>query len=188
MNSKVIIVSAPSGAGKTTVVKHLLKVFPQFEFSVSACNRNKRENEINGVDYFFITTDEFRNKTINDEFIEWEEVYENCFYGTLRSEINRIWKNEHIVIFDVDVKGGINLKHIFGENALSIFISPPDLKTLELRLQQRLTEDDKSIKKRIAKASFEMQFSNKFDKTLINNDLNETLLSAETIIKEWLNK
>ena len=188
MSEKVVIISAPSGAGKTTVVKHLLKVFPQFEFSISACNREKRENEVNGVDYYFISTEEFRNKLSNNEFVEWEEVYENSFYGTLRSEVERIWKKGNIVIFDVDVKGGINLKRIFGNKALSIFISPPDLKTLEQRLRQRSTEDEKSIEKRVAKASLEMQFANNFDKVLINNSLNETLLTAETLIKEWLKK
>ncbi len=188
MTEKVIIISAPSGAGKTTVVKHLLKKFPQFEFSISACNRNKRENEVNGIDYFFISTDEFRNKTINNEFIEWEEVYENCFYGTLRSEIQRIWLKGNIVVFDVDVKGGINLKRVFGNKALSIFISPPDLKTLEQRLKKRSTEDEKSIEKRVAKASLEMQFADSFDKILINNDLKETLVTAEKWIEEWIEK
>lgn len=187
MSEKVIIISAPSGAGKTTVVKHLLKVFPQFEFSISACNREKRENEVNGVDYYFISTDEFRKKTINNEFVEWEEVYENCFYGTLRSEVERIWKKGNIVIFDVDVKGGINLKRIFGSKALSIFISPPDIKTLENRLRTRLTENEESIKKRVEKAELEMLFAKNFDKILINADLEITFKKVENLIKDWTN-
>jgi len=188
MNKKVIIVSAPSGAGKTTIVKHLLNKFNQLEFSISACTRQKRENETNGIDYYFISIEEFREKTKYDQFVEWEEVYENCFYGTLRSELDRIWNKNHIVIFDVDVKGGINLKRIFGDKAISIFVSPPNLETLKQRLIQRSTDDKKSIEKRIEKAEFEMQFANKFDKILVNNELTQTLLNADEIVNEWIKK
>ncbi|MBI5538815.1 MAG: guanylate kinase [Bacteroidia bacterium] len=186
MVGKVIIFSAPSGAGKTTVVKHLLNIFPQLEFSISATSRKIRGNEIHGKDYFYISADEFRDKINNQDFIEWEEVYENCYYGTLRSEIHRIWTKGNVVVFDVDVKGGMNLKRVFGDNALSIFISPPSLQILEERLRARSTDDEESIIKRINKAGLEMNFSGHFDKTLLNNDLQNTLKIAENWIKEWI--
>jgi guanylate kinase len=186
MEGKVIIFSAPSGAGKTTIVKHILNLYPEMEFSISACSREKRPNETDGKDYFFISADEFRNKIEKGEFVEWEEVYEGCYYGTLRSELSRIWKIGHVVVFDVDVKGGINLKRIFGEKALSVFISPPDLETLEQRLRNRSTDSEESLNKRLNKASWEMQFSNSFDKILFNKDLKETLAEAERLVKEWI--
>jgi len=187
MEGKIIIFSAPSGAGKTTIVKHILSIFPEMEFSISACSRLKRPNEIDGKDYFFITAEEFRIKIDNGEFVEWEEVYENCYYGTLRSELGRIWKSGHIVVFDVDVKGGINLKRIFGDNAISIFISPPDLKTLEQRLRNRATDSEESLKKRIEKATWEMEFASKFDKLIVNNELTKTFQETEQIVKAWIN-
>ena len=186
MIEKVIIFSAPSGAGKTTVVNHLLNVFPQLEFSVSVCSRQKRENEIHGKDYFYVSADEFRLKIKNQEFIEWEEVYKGCYYGTLRSELQRIWQKANIAVFDVDVKGGMNLKRIFGYKALSIFISPPNLIILEQRLRSRSTDTEESIQKRINKASLEMQFANQFDKILLNKDLKTTIETAEKWVKEWI--
>ena len=187
MEGKVIIFSAPSGAGKTTVVKHILSLYSEMEFSVSACSRPKRPNEMDGKDYFFITAEEFRVKIEKGEFLEWEEVYENCFYGTLRSELSRIWKSVHVVVFDVDVKGGINLKRIFGDNAMSVFISPPDLETLEQRLRNRSTDSEESLQKRLNKAGWEMQFSSQFDKIIVNNELSKTYQEAEQIVKEWIN-
>lgn len=186
MIGKVIIFSAPSGAGKTTVVKHLLNVFPQLEFSVSATSRLIRGSETNGKDYFYISAEEFRTKIDNQQFLEWEEVYENCYYGTLRSELQRIWQKGNIVLFDVDVKGGMNLKRIFGDNALAIFISPPSLEILEERLRARSTDNEESIVKRVNKASLEMHFSGHFDKILLNNDLSETLKIAEDWVKEFI--
>ncbi len=186
MEGKVIIFSAPSGAGKTTIVKHILSLFPEMEFSVSACSREKRPNETDGKDYFFISAEEFRKKIDNGEFVEWEEVYESCYYGTLRSELGRIWKSGHIVVFDVDVKGGINLKRIFGDKAMSVFISPPDLETLEQRLRNRSTDSEESLNKRLNKASWEMQFSNSFDKIILNKELPDTFKEAEEIIKKWI--
>lgn len=188
MEGKVIIFSAPSGAGKTTIVKHILNIFPEIEFSVSACSRPKRPGEINGKDYFFISVEEFRVKINNGEFVEWEEVYENCFYGTLKSELCRIWKSGHIVVFDVDVKGGINLKRIFGDKAFSVFISPPDLETLENRLRNRSTDSEESLNKRLNKAGWEMQFSSGFDTILMNKELPVTLKEAEEIVKEYILK
>ncbi len=186
MIGKVIIFSAPSGAGKTTVVKHLLNAFPQLEFSVSATSRQIRGNETNGKDYFYISAEEFRTKIENQEFIEWEEVYEGCYYGTLRSELKRIWQKENIVVFDVDVKGGMNLKRILGDNALAIFINPPSLEILEERLRARSTDNEESIIRRVNKAGLEMHFSGHFDKVLLNDDLNETLKTAENWVKEFI--
>ncbi len=186
MIGKVIIFSAPSGAGKTTVVKHLLNVFPNLEFSISATSRNKRNNETNGEDYYFVSTEEFKEKIANQEFVEWEEVYEDCYYGTLRSELKRIWEKGNIVVFDVDVKGGMNLKRVFGNNAISIFISPPNLQVLEDRLRARSTDNEEAIVRRVNKASLEIHFAGHFDKTLYNNELKETLNNAENIIKDWI--
>ena len=188
MEGKVIIFSAPSGAGKTTVVKHILSKFPELEFSISACSREKRPTEIDGKDYHFVSTEEFRNKINNGEFVEWEEVYEGCFYGTLRSELSRIWKSRHIVVFDVDVKGGMNLKRIFGDNAMAVFISPPDLETLEQRLINRSTESEESLIKRLNKASWEMQFANQFDKIIISNELDNTYRETENVVAQWIKK
>lgn len=188
MEGKVIIVSAPSGAGKTTVVKHLLSRIPSLEFSISACSRAKRANEADGKDYYFITADEFRQKIGKGDFLEWEEVYENSFYGTLRSEIERIWKKGNHIIFDVDVKGGMNLKKHFGNRALAVFIKPPSIKILEQRLRNRSTDSEESLKKRLAKAAYEMTFSKEFDQTIINADLNRTLARSEKIVNNFLNK
>ena len=186
-NNKVIIVSAPSGAGKTTLVKHLLESFPQLEFSISATSRKPRQNEKDGIDYYFISVDEFKKKINNNEFIEWEEVYPNCYYGTLKSEIHRIWEKNKVVLFDVDVKGGINLKKIFNNNAISIFIAPPDLKTLEKRLINRGTETNESIKTRLEKASYEMNFKDKFDYIIINDNLDTAKQEIYSIVYYWLN-
>ena len=168
---KAIIFSAPSGAGKTTIVKSLLEKELPLLFSISACSRNRRPNEINGKDYHFLTVDDFKSKITNNAFIEWEEVYENNYYGTLKSEIERIWNSHQHVVFDVDVVGGLNLKRHFGDNALAIFIEPPSLDVLFKRLKNRATENEKSLNKRIEKATHEMKFSSSFDLIIINDKL-----------------
>ncbi len=156
MSGKLVIFSAPSGAGKTTIVKHLLATNPNLGFSISACTRDKRgRNEVHGKDYYFLTPDEFKKKLDNDEFVEWQEVYVGAFYGTLKSEVERIWSLGKTVIFDVDVKGGINIKKLYGDNALAIFVEPPSIEELERRLRSRETENDESISKRMFKVNFE---------------------------------
>jgi len=188
MQKKLIIFSAPSGAGKTTIVKHLLKQNDKLGFSVSACSRAKRENETDGKDYCFLTVNDFKNKIKNDEFVEWEEVYKNNFYGTLKSEIERIWANGKTVLFDVDVVGGLNLKNIYGEKALAVFVMPPSLKSLEKRLKQRKTETSESIARRIKKAKEELKTAPQFDVVIKNSDLKKTLIEAEKIVAKFLAK
>ena len=168
---KAIIVSAPSGAGKTTIVHRLLEMNLKLEFSVSATSRPKRGEEIDKQDYYFLSADEFRNKIKNNEFLEWEEVYPDQFYGTLKSEVARIWEKGNHVIFDVDVIGGLNLKEFFNEKALAIFIMPPNQETLENRLRSRKTETEEKIQMRIAKAGQEITKAKEFDKVVVNDDL-----------------
>jgi len=187
-SGKAIIFSAPSGAGKTTVVKHIINQIPELSFSISACSRNRRKNEINGVDYYFLDVNEFKKKINADEFIEWEEVYKDNFYGTLKSEITKIWNLNKHVIFDVDVVGGISLKKYFSESALSIFIEPPSIAILEQRLKSRNTDSLDAIKTRVKKAKEELEYKKSFDQCLINDNLNTTLVNAENIIKEFLQK
>lgn len=183
---KLIIFSAPSGAGKTTIVHHLLNVLPYLEFSISACSRPMRKGEQNGVDYYFLTVDEFKQKITNGEFIEWEEVYTNNFYGTLKSEVQRIWKNNRHAIFDVDVEGGLNLKKQFGEKALAVFVMPPSIQSLEQRLKQRETETPESIARRVGKAAIELKLAEQFDKIILNDDLGKALAEAEKIVGEFI--
>lgn len=186
---KIIIFSAPSGAGKTTLVRHILSVFPeQVSFSISACTRNKRDYEIDGKDYYFLSFDTFKEKINNNEFVEWQEVYKNSFYGTLKTEVERIWASKKHVIFDVDVKGGLSLKDFFKERALSIFISPPSLEELEKRLRERKTETEESLKKRIDKFQYEVTFQEKFDKVIINNYLKNAMVEAETLLKNFIDQ
>lgn len=184
---KAIIVSAPSGAGKTTIVKYLLKAIPELAFSISACSRSKREGEINGKDYYFLPLDEFKRRIENDAFIEWQEVYPGSFYGTLKSEIERIWKEGKVPIFEVDIVGGLNLKNYFREQALSIFIKPPAFEDLEKRLRIRNTESDADILKRITKAEFELTFAGKFDRILLNDEISAASLKATELITAFLN-
>lgn len=187
MEGKLIIFSAPSGAGKTTIVHHLLDKFPdQLEFSVSATSRPIRKDEAEGVDYYFITVDEFKKKITAGEFVEWEEVYKDNFYGTLKREIERIWRKGKHVIFDVDVKGGLNLKKQFGKNAISVFVMPPSIQSLEERLRKRESETPESIARRIAKAGEELKTAPQFDKILLNENLETAFANAETIVKEFL--
>lgn len=189
MPGKAFIFSAPSGSGKTTLVKHLLDNNPDLGFSISASTRDKRgRKEVQGKDYYFLTPEEFKTKIDNDEFIEWEEVYEGNFYGTLKSEIQRIWDSGKNVIFDVDVKGGLNLKKYFGDKALSIFVKVPSLEILEKRLSDRGTETKDSLSRRLFKAKFEMSFQDKFDVILVNEDLDTSLQQAQHLYDTFCNK
>jgi guanylate kinase len=184
---KLIIFSAPSGAGKTTIVHHLLDTFPEaLEFSVSACSRAKRAGETEGVDYYFLGLEEFKHKISMDEFVEWEEVYKDNFYGTLQMEIERIWRKGKCVIFDVDVNGGLNLKNLFREKALAIFVMPPSVQHLEERLKKRETETPESIARRIGKAAEEINKSKAFDKVILNDELHKAFAEAEHVAKEFL--
>ena len=186
-NGKAIIFSAPSGSGKTTIVKHLLDINPKLGFSISACTRDKRgRNEKNGKDYFFLTPQDFKKKIDEDEFIEWEEVYAGNFYGTLKSEIERIWSEGRHVIFDVDVKGGLNLKKYFGDKALAVFVKVPSLDVLKSRLTDRNTESEDSLSRRVFKARFEMGFEDQFDVTLVNEALEESLAKAEKLVDTFI--
>jgi len=185
---KLLIFSAPSGAGKSTIVNHLLNVYDNLAFSVSATSRKKRKGEKDGEHYHFLSAEIFKQKIDNNEFIEWEEVYHNQFYGTLKSEVERLWAQDKIVIFDIDVIGGLNLKKLFPNNSLSIYVKPPSIDILKQRLKQRNTEDAESFKKRIEKAEFEMTFANKFDKILINDNLETAKQEAEEIIAAFINK
>lgn len=186
---RMIIFSAPSGAGKTTIVREMLKQEDlKLEFSISACSREKRKNERDGIDYHFLTAEEFRKKIDNQEFIEWEQVYENQFYGTLKSEIERIWTKGKNVVFDVDVVGGMNIKKQYGNKALSIFIKPPSIDVLKQRLKKRKTESEETLKKRTDKAEWEMTFAEKFDIVIINDDLQIAIEETLAEIKKFLLK
>lgn len=183
---KLIIFSAPSGAGKTTIVKEMLKQFPELEFSITATTRAKRPNEINGVDYYFISPDDFKMKIQTNEFIEWEEVYKDQYYGTLKSELKRIFSNNHHVVFDIDVYGGLNIKKQYNDQALAIFIKPPSLEVLETRLKNRSTETEESLQKRINKAVHEMSFASSFDYTIINDNLEKAIEEAQVLLSDFL--
>lgn len=187
MQGKVIIFSAPSGAGKTTIVKHLLRVNPFLGFSISACTRDKRgRNETHGQDYYFITPEEFRQQIENDAFVEWEEVYEGAFYGTLKSEIERIWSSGKHAILDVDVKGGLHIKEFYQDRALAIFVKPPSIEALAQRLEARATDSASSISSRVFKAKFELSFEDKFDKIIVNEHLNDAYRKAERLVNEFI--
>jgi guanylate kinase len=184
---KAIIFSAPSGAGKTTIVHHLMKIDAlKLAFSISATSRSMRHNETNGKDYYFLHPDEFLQKAQKGAFLEWEEVYKDQYYGTLKSEIDRIWSEGKNVIFDVDVQGGMNLKKIFGDKALAIFVQPPSIEILNFRLRNRSTESAEKIAMRIHKAASELKFASKFDVQLMNDDLSSALLTAEKIVGEFI--
>ncbi|MFL5728645.1 MAG: guanylate kinase [Cytophagaceae bacterium] len=189
MPGKLIIFSAPSGSGKTTIVKHLLDTNPNLGFSISACTRDKRgRNEEHGKDYYFLTPEEFKKRIDNNEFVEYEEVYQGAFYGTLKSEIERVWATGKHVIFDVDVKGGLNLKKYYGDKALAIFVKCPSMEVLEQRLRSRKTETEDSISTRLFKVKFEMSFENKFDVTLVNSDLDQALKDAKKLVDDFIDK
>jgi guanylate kinase len=187
MPGKAIIVSAPSGAGKTTIVRYLLGAVPELRFSVSACSRPKRNEETDGKDYYFISADDFRNKIVNDDFVEWQEVYPGSFYGTLKSEMDRIWLLGKTPIFDVDVVGGLNLKKYFGADALALFIQPPTIEELESRLRNRATESEETLQKRLGKAAYELNFAPRFDEIIINDNLQLKCLEVSNLIKTFIN-
>ena len=189
MSNKVVIFSAPSGSGKSTVVNHLLGLHPELEFSISATSRAPRGQEQHGVEYYFFTADEFRQMIAEDKFVEYEEVYAGSFYGTLKSEVERIWAKGHTIIFDIDVQGGVNLKRIFGDQALSVFIQAPSVEVLRERLIGRGTDTEEAIRKRVDKAASEMEFAaGKFDYTLINDDLQTALAEAERVVGGFLSE
>jgi len=188
MPGKLIIFSAPSGAGKSTIVHHILTCGFNMEFSVSATSREPRLNEVQGVDYYYFTIDEFRSKIRKNEFLEYEEVYPNSFYGTLRSEVERIRDKGMNVVFDIDVLGGINIKKQYEEQALALFIAPPSIEVLHQRLINRGTDTPEMIDKRIGKAEFELSFAPQFDKVIVNDDLDEAKKEAERFIREFLDK
>ena len=186
MAGKLIIFSAPSGAGKSTLVQHLLGRGLELEFSVSATSRAPRGTEQHGVDYYFLSPDEFRQKIDNQQFVEYEEVYPDCYYGTLRTEVERITGKNKNVVFDVDVVGGVNIKKQFGDRALSIFIAPPGIETLQKRLIDRATDSPEMIEKRVSKAAYEMTFAPQFDLTVINDKLETAKAETERLIREFL--
>ncbi|MBP3643824.1 MAG: guanylate kinase [Alistipes sp.] len=183
---KVIIFSAPSGSGKTTIVHELLKRYPQFEFSISATSRAPRGAERDGVDYYFLTEEEFLRRIEADAFVEWEAVYAGTHYGTLRSEVDRIWSKGNVIIFDVDVVGGVNLKRIFGDKACSVFIMPPSIEELERRLIGRGTDAPEVIAKRVAKAGQEIERAPEFDHVVVNDDLQRAIADTCAIIDNFI--
>jgi guanylate kinase len=187
MTGKVLIFSAPSGAGKSTVVGHLLGLHPEFEFSISATSRPPRGTERDGVEYYFISAEKFRELIAQDAFVEHEEVYHDRFYGTLKSEVERIWAKGHVILFDVDVKGGANLKRYFGDAALSVLILPPSMEELERRLRGRGTDSEEAIRERLGKAGSEIEFARgKFDREIVNDVLEDTFAEAEKIVNGFL--
>jgi len=183
---KLLIFSAPSGSGKTTIVRRLLEQFSNLEFSISATSRAPRGVEKNGVDYYFLSTEEFAEAVAANKFVEWEEVYKGTCYGTLRSEMERIWNKGNVILFDVDVMGGIRLKEIFGNDAMSIFVMPPSIEELRRRLEGRGTDAPEVIEKRIAKASFELTKAPKFDRQVVNDDLEVAVAEVAEIVKNFI--
>ncbi len=186
--TKLFIVSAPSGTGKTTILKHILENFDMLTFSISATSRQKRDKETDGVHYHFFSPEEFKQKIENDEFLEWEEVYKNQFYGTLKSEIERIANNHQIAILDLDVLGGINIKEMYGDEAVSVFIKPPSIEVLRERLLKRGGESEESLDKRIARATFELEQAEKFDYIVENNMLYDAIEHLSEIIQQHIDK
>jgi guanylate kinase len=186
MDGKLIIFCAPSGSGKSTIVQHLVKCDLDLAFSISATSRQPRAGEVDGKEYHFISPDLFRKKIGANEFVEWEEVYTDQFYGTLRSEVERIWESGNHALFDIDVEGGMNLKQNYGDNALSVFVQPPSLEELEKRLRARGADDETSVQKRIGKAEYELAFAPRFDYILVNDSLETALLEAEKLVGDFV--
>lgn len=183
---KMFIFTAPSGAGKTTIVRHLLKTYDFLDFSVSATTREMRDYEVDGKDYYFLTPEEFRKRVDNDEFIEWEEVYKDQYYGTLKSEVNRVWESGKHIVFDIEVKGATNIKNLYKDKCQAIFIKPPSLEILIERLTNRKTESDASLKKRIARVKREMEYQDTFDAILVNDLLQVALKEAEFMVETFV--
>jgi guanylate kinase len=188
MSGKFIIFSAPSGAGKTTLVKFLLEKKLPVEFSISATSRTPRTGEVNGKDYYFLSVEDFQTKIKDGLFVEWEEVYAGNYYGTLKSEVERIWKNNHTVLFDIDVQGGMNLKKQFPEITLSVFIMPPSVEELERRLVSRSTDDAQTISKRVNKAVEELSYADQFDVVIVNDNLEEAKEKALAVVSSYISK
>ncbi|MFO7671767.1 MAG: guanylate kinase [Bacteroidales bacterium] len=186
MEGKLLIFCAPSGSGKSTIVQHLMKTDPSLAFSISATSRKPRQGEVNGREYHFLSPKQFREKIKNNEFVEWEEVYPEQYYGTLKSEVKRIWSTGHHALFDIDVAGGLNLKKAFGNKALAIFVMPPSKAILEERLRSRGTDDEASLQKRLGKAEYELSFAPEFDRILINDSLQRALVEAESMVIDFL--
>ena len=185
-NGKLVIFSAPSGAGKSTLVNYLLPQFPQLSFSISATSRAPRGQEEHGKDYYFLSSEEFKMRVAQDELLEWEEVYSGTYYGTLRTEVERIWSEGKVVVFDIDVVGALNLKKQFGDRALALFVQAPSVEILEQRLRGRGTDSEEKIQQRVAKATIEMARAPEFDKVVVNDDLNTAKAEALTILKDFL--
>ncbi|MEO6489569.1 MAG: guanylate kinase [Ferruginibacter sp.] len=186
IHQKILIITAPSGAGKTSITRYLMKVFPVLTFSVSAATRDQRENETNGVDYHFISEEDFKQKIQHKEFAEWEMVYDGKYYGTLKSELKRIWAMNKVPVLDIDVKGALHIQQQYPENTLSIFVQPPSVDVLKFRLESRGTESEVSLAARVNKASYELEFAHHFDKTIINVDLEKACAAAEMLVAEFL--
>jgi guanylate kinase len=186
IQNKLIIITAPSGSGKTSITRHLMQQFPQLAFSISAATREPRGTEKNGVDYYFMSEDDFKQKIQHNEFAEWEMVYEGKYYGTLQSELHRIWKEDKIPVLDIDVKGAIHVKQQYPESSITLFIEPPSVQELKKRLESRGTENSESMAARINKAAYEISFKDHFDRQIINDDLQKACAEATVIIENFL--